>query len=119
MRSQRSFVPFQIGDEVTRLNAATQSAIGNAVARLLDTSHEDNEADSRSTIKEVFAVSRSRDKYSRINGAPIDRLVDENMRKERAMLAQVDTKVQVPWVDRNCKSGKSDGSDEQTAKTRS
>ncbi len=61
------------------------------------------------TIKGVLAICR--DKYSSINGAPIGRLVDENMRKERAMLAQAsqaDTKTQVPLAYRNGKPGKSD-----------
>ncbi len=43
------------------------------------------------------------------NGAPICRLVDENLRKERAMLAQAETKTKVPFANRNGKPDKSDG----------
>ncbi len=68
-----------------------QNAIGNVLAQLLDASHGDDEAVSRLTIKEVFAICR--DKYSSINGEPISSLVDENMRKERVMLAQDETVV--------------------------
>ncbi len=58
---------------------------------------------SKLTIKEVFAVCR--DKHCSINGAPISRLVDENLRRERSMfkLAQADTKTKVQFADRNGK----------------
>ncbi len=48
-----------------------------------------------------------------LNGAPISRSANENMRKERAMLAQADTttKAQVLFANRNRKSGKPDCSD--------
>jgi hypothetical protein len=106
----KQFCRFQleIREEGTRLHAATQNAIGNTLSRLLDTSHGDDQAVSRLTIKKVFAVCR--DKYCSINGAPIGCLVDKNMYKERAMLAQADT-TQVLLADSNGKSGKSDSSD--------
>jgi hypothetical protein len=37
------------------------------------------------TIKKVFAICR--EKFCSINCTPIGRLIDESMRKERAMLA--------------------------------
>jgi hypothetical protein len=40
------------------------------------------------------------------------------MSKERAMLVQADTKIQVPLADHNGKQCKSDGSDAQVAKTK-
>ncbi len=40
---------------------------------------------SKLTIKEVFTACR--EKFCSINGAPIGRLVDENLRKEREVLA--------------------------------
>ncbi len=92
IRSQRNFV-------TSKLNAATQNAIGNALKRLLDPSRGDDESESKLTIKEMFAVCRDREKYSSIDGALIGRLVDENMPKECAMLAQADkleTNFQVP-----------------------
>ena len=45
-------------------------------------------------IKKVFATCR--EKFCSINGAPIGRLIDEGMRKERAMLAQAETKSKAP-----------------------
>ncbi len=87
----KKFCRFQHRDKGTKLNAATQSASGNALA---SPRPGDGDPDSHLTIKEVVAVCR--DKYSSINGAPIVRLVDENMRKEPALLAQTDTKDQVP-----------------------
>jgi hypothetical protein len=95
------------------LNAAMQ--IGYALALLLDTPQGDNEAVSQLTIKDVFAVCR--EKYCSMTGAPIRHLVDENMHKERAMLAQADTKTQVQLVDCNGKPGESDGSDAQVRRS--
>jgi hypothetical protein len=46
----------------------------------------------------------------------LGRLVDENLRKERAMLAQAETKTKVPFANRNGKPDKSDASDTQIAK---
>ncbi len=62
----------------------------------------------------MFAACQG--KYCNINGAPIGHLVDENMRKERAMLAQANTKAQVPLADSNGKPDNSCGSDAQDAK---
>ncbi len=73
------------------MNSATQSAIGYVLARLLDTPQlEGDDAVSNLTIKDVFAVCSNT--FCSINSAPIGRLVYENMRKQRAMLAQADTK---------------------------
>ncbi len=69
---------------------------------------------SRLTIEEVFAICR--EKFCSINGAPIGRLEDDNLRKELAMLAQAETKTKVPFANRNGKQDKSDGSDTQVAK---
>jgi hypothetical protein len=115
MKSQRSFVASKFV-EGTKLNSAMQNAIGYPFARPLDTPQGEDEAVSKLTIKEVFAVCR--DKYCSINGAPISRLVDDNLRRERSMfkLAQADTKTKVPFADRNGKPDKSDDSDGQVAK---
>ncbi len=53
----------------------------------MDTTPGESESETQLTIKKVC-----RDKNSSINGAPIGRWVNENMRKERAMLAQTDPK---------------------------
>ncbi len=69
---------------------------------------------SKLTIKKVFTVCR--EKIGSSNGAPISRLVDENLRKECAMLAQAETITKVPFANRNGVPDKSDGSDTQVAK---
>ncbi len=71
---------------------------------------------SKLTIKEVH--NKCREKFCSINGAPIGRLVEENLCKERAVLAQAssDTKTKIPFANRNGKPDKSDGSDKQVAK---
>ncbi len=56
---------------------------------------------SQLTIKEMFAVCC--EKLCRINGAPIGRLVDENVPKESAMLAQAETKTKLPFANSNGK----------------
>jgi hypothetical protein len=89
------------------------NAIGNALARLLDTTHGDRDSASKLTIKEAFAVCC--EKFCSIN-APIGRFVDVNLRKELAMLAQAETKTKVPFANCNGKPNKSDGSDTQVAK---
>ncbi len=95
---------FRIREQGARLDSATQNTIGHALAQLLDTTQGydttqgDGEAVSKLTIEEVFTVSR--DDFFSINGAPIGRLVDENLRKERAMLAQAETKTKVPFASR-------------------
>jgi hypothetical protein len=53
--------------------------------------------------------------FCRINGAPIERLIDESMLKERAMLAQTETKSKATFGNRNGRPDKSDGSDLQVA----
>ncbi len=65
-------------------------------------------------IKKVFASRR--EFFCSINGAPIRRLIDEGMHKERAMLAQAETKSKVPFGNRNGRQDKSNGSDQQFAK---
>ncbi len=67
-----------------------QNAIGYVLARLLDTTPGDSDDVFKLTIKEVFTVCR--EKFCSINGAPISRLVDEILIKERTMLAQAETK---------------------------
>jgi hypothetical protein len=109
----RKYCRFHIRDEGATLSSATQNAIGNALALLLDTTPGDRDDVSKLTIKEVFAICS--EKFCSINGAPIARLVDENLRKERAMLAQAETKTKVPFAIRNGKPDKSDGSDTHVA----
>jgi hypothetical protein len=103
---------FQIREEGIKLNSATQNAIGFALSRLLDTTPGD--AVTKLNIKKVFATCR--EKYCSINGAPIRRLTDEGMRKERAMLAQAATKSKVPFGNRNGRPDKSDRLNQQFAK---
>ncbi len=110
----RKHCRFQIRDEGARLSSATQNAIGNALAGLLDTTLRDRDDASKLTSKEVFALCRG--KFCSINGAPICRLVDENLRKEPAMLAQAETKTKEPFANSNGKPDKSDCSDTQVAK---
>ena len=112
----RKYCRFRIRDEGARLSSATQNAIGNALAGLLDTTLRDRDDASKLTIKEVFAICR--EKFCSINGAPIGCLVDENLRKERAMLAQAETKTKVPFANRIGKPDKSDGSDTHSAKVK-
>jgi hypothetical protein len=69
---------------------------------------------SKLTIKDFFKICR--EKFCSIEGAPISRLVDENLRKELAMLAQAETKTKVSLANRNGKPDKSDGLDLQFAK---
>ena len=100
-------------DEGARSNSATQNAIGNALALLLDTVHGDRDDTSKLKIKEVLEICHG--KFCSINGARICRLVDENLCKERAMLTQADTKTKAPFANRNGKPDKSDGLDPQFA----
>ncbi len=93
---------------------STTNAIGYALARILDTTLGDSDDVFKLSIKEVFTVCR--EKFCSINGAPISRLVDESLRKERAMLAQAETKTKVPFAYSNGRRDKSDGSDTQVAK---
>jgi hypothetical protein len=83
------FCLFQIREEGSRLNTATQNAIRFALSRFLDpTPGEDV---STLNLKKVFSTCR--EKFCSINGAPVGRLLDEGMRQERAMLAQAETKA--------------------------
>jgi hypothetical protein len=86
------------------LNAATQTAIGFALSRLLD-----SEDGSVINIKKVFATCR--DKFCNINGAPVGRILDEGMRSERAMLAQTESKSKASLGGRNGRTDKSEGPD--------
>jgi hypothetical protein len=84
----KKFCSFQIREEGSRLNTATQNAIGFALSNLLDPSSGD--AVATLNLKKVFSTCR--EKFCSINGAPVGRLLDEIMRQERAMLAQAETK---------------------------
>ncbi len=81
----KKFCRFQIREEGTKRNSATQNAIGYALAQLLDTNPGDADDAPNLAIKKVFAICR--EKFCSINGTPIGHLIDEGMRKERAMLA--------------------------------
>ena len=84
---------------------ATQTAIGFALSRLLDTfPGEDVPA---INLKKVFSTCR--DKFCSFNGAPVGRVLDKGMLQERAMLAQTETKSKAPFGNRNGRTDKSDG----------
>ncbi len=97
----KKFCRFQIREEVSKLNTATQNAVGFALTLLLEPSPGD--AVSTRNLKKVFSTCRK--KFCSINGAPVGRfkLLDEGMRQERAMLAQADsdTKSTVSFGQRN------------------
>jgi hypothetical protein len=94
------------------LNTATQTAIGFALSRLLDTPiGEDVPA---INLKKVFSTCR--DKFCSINAAPVGRVLDEGMPQERAMQAQTETKSTAPFGNRNGRTDKSDGLDPQFTK---
>ncbi len=80
----KKFCRFQVREKGVKLNSATQ----NVIAWLLDTTPGYSDGVFKLTIKEVFTVCR--ETFCSINGAPIGRFVDENLRK-RAMLAQAET----------------------------
>jgi hypothetical protein len=108
----KKFCRFQIREEGSRLNTATQNAIGFARSRFLDpTPGEDV---STLNLKKVFATCR--EKFCSINGAPVGRLLDEGIRQERAMLAQAETKTKKPFGNLNGRTDKSDGLDPEFAK---
>ncbi len=65
------------------------------------------------TIKKVFSTCH--EKFCIINGAPIRRLIDKIMCKERSMLTKIETKSKVPFGHCNGRPDKSDGSDPQFA----
>jgi hypothetical protein len=97
---------FQIREEDAKLNSATQNAIGCALARLLDTNPGDDDDVPKLTIKKVFAICHEK----------FCSLIDEGMRKDRAMLAQVEPKSKVPFANCNGRPNNSDGIDSQVAK---
>ncbi len=80
----KKFCRFQIREEGSRLNSATQNAIGFALSRLLDP----NPGEDVPTLNLKKVFSTCREKFCSINGAPVGRLLDESMRQERTMLAQ-------------------------------
>ncbi len=108
----KKFCHFQIREEGNKLNSATQNAIGFVLSLLIDPSP--GEPVPKLIVKKVFATCR--DKFCCINSAPIRRLIDEGMRKERSMLAHTETKSKVPFGNRNGRQDKSNGSDPQFAK---
>ncbi len=87
---------FQIREDGTRLNSATQNAVGYALARLLETDPGDDDDVPKLIIKKVFALCSG--KFCSINSTPIRLLMDEGMRKERYMLAQAEPKSKVPFA---------------------
>jgi hypothetical protein len=86
---------FQIREEGTKLNSATQNAIGYALARLLNTTPRlgDNDNVPKLKIKQVFAVC-----CEKFCSTPIGRLIDEGVCKERAMLAQAEATGKAPFA---------------------
>jgi hypothetical protein len=108
----KKFCRFRIREEGSRLNTATQNAIGFALSLLLDPSPGD--AVTTINLKKVFSTCR--EKFCSINGAQVGLLLDEGMRQERAMLAQAETKSKVPFGQRNGRPDKSDGLDPQFPK---
>jgi hypothetical protein len=66
------------------------------------------------SLKKVFSTCQ--EKFCSISGAPVDRLLDEGMRQERAMLAQAQTKSKARFGNSNGQPDKSDGLDPQFAK---
>jgi hypothetical protein len=108
----KKFCRLQIREKGSRLNIATQNAIGFALSRFLDpTPGEDVPT---VNLKKVFSTCR--EKFCSINGAPVGRVPDEGMRQERAMLAQTETKSKAPFGNRNGRTDKSDGLDPQSVK---
>ncbi len=98
----KKFSRFQIRGECSRLNAATQNAIGFALSRLIDPSPGD--AVTTLNLKKLFSTCR--EKFCSIHGAPVERLLDEGLRQEHAMLAQAESKSKEPFG--NCTTLKSD-----------
>ena len=91
-----------------------QNATGYALAQLLDTNPGGDDDVPKFTIKKVFAICR--EKFCSIDGTPIGRLIDEGMRKELALLAQVEPKSKVLLANRNGLPNNSDSTDSQVAK---
>jgi hypothetical protein len=105
----KKFCRFQIREEGSRLNIATQNAIGFALSRFLDP----NPGEDVPTINLKKVFSTCRDKFCSINGAPVGCVLDEGMRHERAMLAQTETKSKGQFGNRNGRTDKSCGLDPQ------
>jgi hypothetical protein len=110
----KKFCRFQIQEEGTKLNSATQNAIGCALALLLDTNPWDDDDVPKLTIKKLFAICS--EKFCSINGTPIGGLIDEGMLKERALLAQEVPNSKVPFANSNGQSNNSNSTDSQFAK---
>ncbi len=110
----KKFCRCQIREEGAKLNSAKHDAIGYALALLLDTNLGTDDDVPKSTTKKVFAICS--EKSCSINGMPIGRLIDEGMRKKRAMLAQAEPKSKVPFANCNGLPNNSDGTDSQVAK---
>ncbi len=108
----KKFRSFQIREEGSRLNTATQHAIEFVLQLLLDPSPGDGVA--TLNLKKVFSMCR--EKFCSINGEPVGCVLDEGMRQERAMLAQAETKSKATFGNRNGRPDKSDGLDPQFAK---
>ncbi len=79
----KKFCRFQIREEGAKLKSDMQNAIGYAL--LPDINPGDDDDVPKLTIKKVFAICRG--KFCSIDGTLIGRLIDEGMRKKRAMLA--------------------------------
>jgi hypothetical protein len=79
----KKFCRFQIREEGSRLNTATQNAIAFELSRLLDPSPGD--AKTKISLKKEFSMCQ--EKFCSISGALVGRLLDEGMRQESAMLA--------------------------------
>ncbi len=73
----KKFCRFQIREEGSRLNTATQNAIGFALSRLLDPSPGD--AVATLNLKNVFSTCR--EKFCSIMGPLVGRLLDESRRQ--------------------------------------
>ncbi len=80
------------------MNTATQTAIGFALSRLLDTPIGEDSDVPAINLKKVFSTCR--DKFCSVNCAPVGCILDESMRQDRAMLAQTETKSKASLVNR-------------------
>ena len=81
----KKFCRFQIREEGSRLNIATQNAIGFALSRFLDpTPGEDVPT---LNLKKVFSACR--EKFCSINGAPVGRLLDEGSWDKHMMMVHL------------------------------
>jgi hypothetical protein len=76
---------FQIRDEGSGLNTATQYAIGFALSRFLDPIHGEDVP--TLNLKKVFSACR--EKFCSINGAPVGRLLDEGSWDKHMMMVHL------------------------------